>query len=62
MTRSSAYLTTSAYAAIHGVTRRTVQQWCLAGLLPGAECVGRDWMIPRDTPRPVDGRRNVAAV
>lgn len=39
-----------------GVTPRRVQALCAGGKLRGAIRVGREWLIPADTKRPVDGR------
>ena len=35
---------------------RTVNDWCKKGKIKGAIKVGRDWQIPNDAVRPVDGR------
>ena len=39
-----------------GISTRRIQALCAAGRIPGAERFGRDWMIPKNTARPVDGR------
>ncbi len=39
-----------------GVSTRYVQALCQKGRIPGAERKGRDWMIPADAEKPVDGR------
>lgn len=39
-----------------GVSPRYVQSLCQKGRIPGAERKGRDWMIPVDARRPLDGR------
>ena len=38
------------------VTPRRVQALCANGKIKGAIRFGRDWMIPKETPRPIDGR------
>ena len=38
------------------LTTRRVQKMCSDGLIPGAMKFGRDWAIPKDTEKPVDGR------
>ncbi len=38
------------------MTVRNVQDLCKRGRIPGAERKGRDWMIPADAQRPIDGR------
>ena len=35
---------------------RTVNDWCKKGKIPGAVKTGRDWQIPDNAVRPVDGR------
>ena len=50
------YLTVQQFAARHGVHSVTVRLWCASGLVPGAQKLGRDWIIPGDAARPVDGR------
>lgn len=39
-----------------GVNPRTVRGMCKDGRLIGAEKVGRDWLVPNNAKRPVDGR------
>ena len=41
------------------VSLRYVQTLCQKGRIPGVERKGRDWMIPVDALRPIDGRRKV---
>ena len=53
---SPPYLTVQQFAARHGVSPATARLWCVTGLLPGAQKLGRDWIIPGDAARPVDGR------
>ena len=50
------YLTVQQFAARHGVHSVTVRLWCASGLVPGAQKLGRDWIIPSNAARPVDGR------
>lgn len=42
-------LTVKQVAEIVGVTVRTVQNWCKAGLLPGAYKLGWSYVIPEAT-------------
>lgn len=42
-----------------GVSPRRIQAMCAAGRIPGAVRFGRDWMIPKDTPQPQDGRTKI---
>ena len=41
-----------------GVPLRTLQLWCATGRVPGAQKIGRDWLIPDDAEidRPKMGR------
>ncbi len=39
-----------------GVSTRYIQALCQKGRIPGAERKGRDWMIPADAEKPIDGR------
>ncbi len=50
------YVKINDIAARWGVSPRRVQTLCSAGRIEGAVRFGRDWMIPRDAPRPTDGR------
>lgn len=43
-------------AAEWGVSPRRLQSLCAEGKIQGATRFGRAWMIPKDAPRPVDGR------
>lgn len=47
------YHTATEYAAMIGVARQTVVEWCKNGILTGAYRVGARWRIPIDTPPPV---------
>ncbi len=59
------YLKIEDVAKNWGVTTRRVQSLCSQGRIDGAIRFGRDWMIPKNTQRPIDGRtkayRNSAA-
>ena len=39
-----------------GVSPRRIQAMCAAGRIEGVVRFGRDWMIPKNTPQPQDGR------
>jgi excisionase family DNA binding protein len=39
-----------------GITDRRVQALCSNGKIDGAVRLGRGWLIPKDTPKPLDGR------
>ena len=40
-----------------GITDRRVQALCANGQVDGAVRLGRGWLIPKNTPKPQDGRR-----
>lgn len=50
------YLKIDEIAAKWGIGVRRVQLLCSEGKIPGAVRFGRDWMIPADAQKPVDGR------
>ena len=41
-----------------GITERRVQALCANGQVEGVIRLKRGWLIPKDTSKPVDGRRN----
>ncbi len=43
-----------------GIKARRVQTLCSKGQLPGAVRKGRIWLIPKNTPKPIDGRTKAA--
>jgi hypothetical protein len=51
------YKTTIQKAIEWGVTRGRVHQLLVAGKIPGAMRIGRDWLIPEDAPYPMLKRR-----
>ena len=50
------YLTIKEIADRWELTTRRVQKMCSEGKIPGASKFGRDWAIPHDAEKPVDGR------
>ena len=40
-----------------GITDRRVQALCANGQIEGIIRLKRGWLIPKDTPKPIDGRR-----
>ena len=40
-----------------GITERRVQALCANGQVEGVIRLKRSWLIPKDTPKPIDGRR-----
>ena len=43
-----------------GITERQVQSLCKSGKIENVVKWGRSWLIPKDAPRPVDGRTKAA--
>ena len=43
-----------------GITERQVQSLCKQGKIDGVIKWYRSWLIPKDTPRPLDGRTKMA--
>lgn len=39
-----------------GITERQVQSLCKQGKIKDVVKLGRSWLIPKDAPRPIDGR------
>ena len=42
------------------ITDRHVQSLCSQGKIKEATRLGREWLIPKDAPRPIDGRTKSA--
>ncbi len=49
-------MTTTEAAEKWGVQRRTIIAWIARDKLPEAVRIGRDWMIPKRTPKPTNKR------
>jgi len=43
-----------------GITERQVQSSCKSGKIDGVVKWGRSWLIPKDAPKPLDGRTKEA--
>ena len=43
-----------------GIKTRRVQTLCSDGKISGAVRKGRIWLIPKSTPKPIDGRTKIA--
>jgi len=43
-----------------GITERQVQSMCSQGKIPGVVRLSKVWLIPKDAPRPLDGRTKTA--
>lgn len=46
------YMTVVQFAQQHGLSERTVRNWCAAGMIDGAFLSGKTWNIPIDAPLP----------
>lgn len=46
------YISAKEYARSHGISERTVRNYCARGRLPGAVLVGKTWSIPTDVRLP----------
>jgi hypothetical protein len=55
------YITPKQAADKWDITLRRVQVLCANGQIPGTERLGeRTWAIPKDAPKPLDGRTKAA--
>ncbi len=54
------YIKVSDAAQRWNITAHRVQEYCKGGRIPGAFRFGRDWMIPADAQKPIDGRSKAA--
>ena len=53
-------ITTKEAAKIWGITIRRVQALCDNGQVPAALKIGDIWVMPKNTPKPIDGRTKAA--
>jgi hypothetical protein len=53
-------ITVTEIAKLWGVTARRVQALCENGRIDGAEKLGKMWILPKGTPKPIDGRTKAA--
>ena len=54
------YITTNEAAKLWGITVRQVQSKCDSGEVDGVIRIGRMWLIPKSTSKPLDGRTKAA--
>jgi hypothetical protein len=54
------FLTTKEASILWGITVRRVQALCKNGQITGLERFADRWMIPKGTPKPIDGRTKAA--
>ena len=60
MELESLLMTTKEASELWEITPRRVQVLCDEGKVDGAVRMGRTWIIPKGTPRPLDGRTKAA--
>lgn len=46
------YISTKEYADLHGLSERTVRNYCVQGKISGAQLIGKTWSVPNDAPLP----------
>lgn len=51
------YVTTEEMAKIWGISARRIALLCSQGRVHGAEKKGKTWLIPKDTLKPIDPRK-----
>ena len=56
------WLTPLQLAEKWNLTERHVQTLCMEGKIKGAVKVSKVWLIPKNAPRPVDGRTREAKI
>ncbi|MCL2768001.1 MAG: helix-turn-helix domain-containing protein [Synergistaceae bacterium] len=54
------WITPQQAAVKWGISDRRIQTLCSNGQVDGAVRLGRGWLIPKDIPRPIDGRTKAA--
>ena len=54
------WITAKEASALWSITIRRVQVLCDNGQVNGAARLGNMWVIPKDTPKPLDGRTKAA--
>ena len=52
------YISTKEASELWGISMRRVQVLCDNGRVEGAKRIADVWIIPKETPKPVDGRTN----
>ncbi len=53
------YISASEAARKWGISERRVQKLCEENRIPGVAKFSYMWLIPKDTEKPIDGRRKV---
>lgn len=50
------YMTLREASEKWGISPRQINYYCSEGRIPGAEKMGRVWLIPKDAKKPIDRR------
>ena len=50
------YLSVVEFASLHGISERTVRNYCASGKLVGSFLTGKTWNIPEDATLPIKGK------
>ena len=56
------WITAKEAGILWGITTRRVQILCNDEKVKGAQKLGNMWLIPKGTPKPIDGRTKAAAI
>lgn len=56
------WITPQQAAQLWGISERRVQSLCTKGRVKDARKLGRTWLIPKSTPKPIDGRTVTAKI
>lgn len=51
------YMTLKQAGEKWGISPRMINYYCSEGRIPGAEKMGKVWLIPKNAEKPVDGRK-----
>ena len=54
------WMTVQEAGVLWGITTRRAQYLCAIGKVNGAQKFGNIWVIPKETPKPIDGRTKQA--
>ncbi len=56
------YISVTVFAEKHGLSERTVRNWCAAGKVEGAFMTGKTWSIPAESQLPArsSGRKKIS--
>lgn len=56
------YISTKEYADAHGLSERTIRNYCVQGKIVGAQLIGKTWSIPSEASLPLrkNARKNIS--